>query len=142
MSSERPDLHDSVAPEDGGDEQSKPTVAPLFPVQDRESTETPEADPEDEFDLDSSEYYLNRELTWLEFNWRVLHEAEDPRTPLLERAKFLAIVNSNLDEFIMKRIGGLKQQVGAGMHDRNVDGRTPREQIAECLLVTLAQNQH
>src|SRR3972149_4251526 len=84
-----------------------------------------------ELDTDSPAYYLNRELTWLEFNWRVLHEAEDERTPLLERVKFLAIVNSNLDEFLMKRIGGLKQQVGAGMHEVTVDGRTPREQIAE-----------
>jgi len=53
-------------------------------------------------------YYLNRELTWLLFNQRVLHEAEDSRTPLLERLKFLAIVSSNLDEFFMKRIGGLQ----------------------------------
>jgi polyphosphate kinase len=61
-----------------------------------------------EFNLDSSQWYLNRELTWLEFNRRVLHEAQDERTPLLERIKFLAIVGSNLDEFFMKRIGGLK----------------------------------
>jgi polyphosphate kinase len=88
-----------------------------------------------DFDLESPEYYLNRELSWLEFNWRVLHEAEDERTPLLERLKFLAIVSSNLDEFFMKRIGGLKQQVGAGMHEATVDGRTPRVQIAECLAV-------
>jgi len=60
------------------------------------------------FDLNDSEWYLNRELTWLEFNQRVLHEAEDSRTPLLERLKFIAIVSSNLDEFFMKRIGGLK----------------------------------
>jgi len=100
------------------------------------SQATADVDPEkDEFDLDSPEYYLNRELTWLEFNSRVLHEAKDERTPLLERVKFLAIANSNLDEFFMKRIGGLKQQVGAGMHDVTVDGRTPREQIAECLAV-------
>ena len=83
--------------------------------------------------LDAPELYLNRELTWLEFNKRVLHEASDPRTPLLERVKFLAIVGSNLDEFFMKRIGGLKQQLGAGIHDLTVDGRTPREQITECL---------
>lgn len=76
-------------------------------------------------DLRAPELYLNRELTWLEFNRRVLHEAQDPRTPLLERVKFLAIVNSNLDEFFMKRIGGLKQQVGAGVKDLTVDGRTP-----------------
>jgi len=73
--------------------------------------------------------YLNRELTWLNFNKRVLHEVEDQRTPLLERVKFLAIVGSNLDEFFMKRIGGLKQQVGAGVHHRTVDGRTPEQQI-------------
>jgi len=84
------------------------------------------------FDLHSPELYLNRELTWLEFNRRVLHEAEDERTPLLERLKFISIVSSNLDEFFMKRIGGLKQQVGAGIQDLTVDGRTPRQQIDEC----------
>ena len=86
-------------------------------------------------DLRAPELYLNRELTWLAFNRRVLHEARDPRTPLLERVKFLAIVNSNLDEFFMKRIGGLKQQVGAGLHDLTVDGRTPEQQIDECVAV-------
>ena len=86
-------------------------------------------------DLSDPSLYLNRELTWLEFNRRVLHEAEDERTPLLERLKFLSITNSNIDEFIMKRIGGLKQQVGAGVLDRTVDGRTPREQIAESLAI-------
>jgi polyphosphate kinase len=84
------------------------------------------------FDLSSPEYYLNRELTWLAFNSRVLSEAEDERTPLLERIKFLAIVSSNLDEFFMKRIGGLKQQLAAGVRERTVDGRTPHEQILEC----------
>ena len=91
--------------------------------------------PEPTVDLRAPELYLNRELTWLEFNRRVLHEARDPRTPLLERVKFLAIVNSNLDEFFMKRIGGLKQQVGAGLHNLTVDGRTPEQQIAECVAV-------
>jgi polyphosphate kinase len=83
-------------------------------------------------DLDSSDLYLNRELTWLEFNRRVLHEANDPVNPLLERIKFVAIVGSNLDEFFMKRIGGLKQQVGAGIQQLTVDGRTPQQQINEC----------
>jgi polyphosphate kinase len=83
-------------------------------------------------DLAASEWYLNRELTWLAFNRRVLHEAQDDRTPLLERVKFLAIVSSNLDEFFMKRIGGLKQQVGAGVQERSVDGRTPEQQLREC----------
>jgi polyphosphate kinase len=83
-------------------------------------------------DLDSPELYLNRELTWLEFNRRVLHEAQDESNPLLERLKFVGIVSSNLDEFFMKRIGGLKQQVGAGVLDYSVDGRLPAQQIEEC----------
>ncbi len=83
-------------------------------------------------DLHAPELYLNRELTWLEFDRRVLHEAQDSRNPLLERMKFLAITASNLDEFFMKRIGGLKQQVAAGMQELTVDGRTPLQQIAEC----------
>ncbi len=81
--------------------------------------------------LGSPELYLNRELTWLEFNKRVLFEASDRRNALLERVKFLAITASNLDEFFMKRIGGLKQQVAAGIQDLTVDGRTPQQQIAE-----------
>jgi polyphosphate kinase len=84
-----------------------------------------------DFDLDDAQWYLNRELTWLEFNRRVLNEAADPRTPLLERVNFLSIVSSNLDEFFMKRIGGLKQQIGAGVDVVTVDGRTPQQQIEE-----------
>jgi len=110
-------------------------TAALVPLQRKASAA--ESAPSAELDLSPPEYYLNRELGWLDFNWRVLHEAEDERTPVLERVKFLAIVASNLDEFIMKRIGGLKQQVGAGMHQATVDGRTPRVQIAECLAVIL-----
>jgi polyphosphate kinase len=83
-------------------------------------------------DLAAPELYLNRELSWIAFNTRVLEEALDPQNILLERLKFLAITSSNLDEFFMKRIGGLKQQVVAGLQDRTVDGRTPQEQIAEC----------
>jgi polyphosphate kinase len=85
-----------------------------------------------EFDLHDSQWFLNRELTWLGFNRRVLHEAEDERTPLLERLKFIAIVSGNLDEFFMKRIGGLKQQIGAGMRELSLDGRTARQQVTEC----------
>ena len=85
-----------------------------------------------QFDIKSPEFYLNRELTWLEFNRRVLHEGQDERTPLLERFLFLSIIGSNLDEFFMKRIGGLKQQVGAQLKTLSVDGRTPRQQIKEC----------
>lgn len=83
-------------------------------------------------DLSDPSLYLNRELTWLAFNRRVLAEAEDERNPLLERVKFLAITGSNLDEFFMKRIGGLKVQMAAGLPEVTVDGRTPQEQIAEC----------
>lgn len=75
------------------------------------------------------DYYLNRELTWLNFAWRVVHEAQDRRNPLLERVRFLAIVSSTLDEFFMKRIGGLKAQEGAGLGNYSDDGRTPRQQI-------------
>jgi polyphosphate kinase len=88
--------------------------------------------PSGEISLSDSSLYLNRELTWLEFNRRVLHEAEDERTPLLERLKFIAIVSANLDEFFMKRIGGLKQLVGAGLREVSLDGRTPLQQIQEC----------
>ncbi|MDA8414175.1 MAG: polyphosphate kinase 1 [Desulfobacteraceae bacterium] len=102
----------------------KKAAAPL------EMLEGTEAPPQ--FDLSDSEWYLNRELTWLEFNKRVLHEAEDPRIPLLERLKFIAIVSANLDEFFMKRIGGLKQQIGAGLRELTLDGRTPRQQVTEC----------
>jgi polyphosphate kinase len=85
------------------------------------------------YDLRAPELYLNRELSWLQFNRRIVGEARDVRVPLLERAKFLAIVNSNLDEFFMKRIGGLKQQAAAGVSETTVDGRSPSQQIAECL---------
>ena len=83
-------------------------------------------------DLDAPELYLNRELTWLAFNRRVLAEAENEQTPLLERVKFLSIFDSNLDEFFMKRIGGLKQQLGAGLTTLTVDGRTPEQQLEQC----------
>ncbi len=116
------------------DQNPKPTHLAAVPVHPESATEpaSPPPDLSGDFDLSSPEYYLNRELTWLSFNWRVLHEAEDSRTALLERVKFLAIVASNLDEFFMKRIGGLKQQVGAGVRERTIDGRTPQEQIAAC----------
>lgn len=79
--------------------------------------------------LQDPEYYFNRELSWLEFNQRVLHEALDPRTPLLERLKFLAIFSSNLDEFFMVRVAGLKQQVEANVNKLTADGRDPLQQL-------------
>jgi polyphosphate kinase len=85
-----------------------------------------------DIDLDDKALYLNRELTWLAFNGRVLSMAADSKTPLLERVKYLAITGNNLDEFQMKRIGGLKQQLAAGVRDTTIDGLTPAEQIAVC----------
>jgi polyphosphate kinase len=84
-------------------------------------------------DLGAPELYLNRELTYLNFCWRVLHEGEDDRSPILERLKFVSIVSSNVDEFFQKRIGGLKQQVGAQVHSTTPDGRTPAQQIVDGL---------
>jgi len=81
--------------------------------------------------LADPQYYFNRELSWLEFNKRVLHEAFDPRTPLLECLKFLAIFSSNLDEFFMVRVAGLKKQVEAQVHRLTADGRTPEQQLLE-----------
>ncbi len=72
----------------------------------------------------------NRELSWLDFNWRVLYEAIDPRTPLLERLKFIAITSSNLDEYFSKRVGGLKRQKAAGMANLTLDGWAPDVQLA------------
>ncbi|SFN87652.1 polyphosphate kinase [Pseudonocardia ammonioxydans] len=74
--------------------------------------------------------YLNRELSWLDFNARVLALAEDSSQPLLERAKFLAIFASNLDEFYMVRVAGLKRRDEAGLSVRSADGLTPRQQLA------------
>jgi polyphosphate kinase len=74
--------------------------------------------------------YLNRELSWLDFNARVLALAEDPSQPLLERAKFLAIFASNLDEFYMVRVAGLKRRDETGLAVRSADGLSPREQLA------------
>ncbi len=77
--------------------------------------------------------YLNRELSWLDFNARVLALAEDPNTPLLERVKFLAIFSQNLDEFFQVRVAGLKERVAAGVRRRSVDGLSASEQLEAIL---------
>ncbi len=96
----------------------------------RSTLEPPTGRPSPEGRREQPFPYLNRELSWLEFNARVLHEAGDDRNPLLERVKFLTIFASNLDEFFQVRIAGLRQQVQAGSTKRAPDGRTAAEQLA------------
>lgn len=82
-----------------------------------------------EIDLKDYRYYLNRELSWLQFNQRVLQEAVDPNNPLLEKLKFLAITSSNLDEFFMIRVSGLKHQKENNVSRRDIANMTPAEQL-------------
>jgi polyphosphate kinase len=82
---------------------------------------------------DNYENFFNRELSWLEFNQRVLDEAKDNTNPLLERLKFLAISSSNLDEFFMVRVGSLYSQIQAGFENKEASGLTPSEQIEKIL---------
>jgi polyphosphate kinase len=95
------------------------TIGVLVPVSDAATLAT------------SPARFLNRELSWLDFNARVLHLAEDPVVPLLERAKFLAIFSTNLDEFFQVRVAGLKDQVAAGLSPSTPDEKTPAEQLLD-----------
>src|SRR5438067_8578747 len=79
--------------------------------------------------LDDPALYLNRELSLLVFQQRVLEEAEDARNPLLERVKFISILFSNLDEFFMVRVAGLMQQVESGNPEVSMDGKSPSAQL-------------
>jgi polyphosphate kinase len=82
-----------------------------------------------ELKLFGSDYFLNYQLSWLKFNWRVLFEAQNEHNPLLERLKFIGIVAGNLDEFFQKRVGGLKRQLEAGIETPPVDGMSPEDQL-------------
>ncbi len=101
--------------------QRKPRSALLEPL---DLPKPPPSDPDLQKDR-----FLNREVSWLEFNGRVLQLAEDPSTPLLERAKFLAIFAGNLDEFFMVRVAGLKRRAAARLGVRSADGLSVKEQL-------------
>lgn len=91
---------------------------------------------------DKPENFINRDLSWIEFNRRVLQEALNPDLPLLEKVKFVSIFSSNLDEFYMIRVSGIKEQIAANVLEPSIDGLTPREQlqkIEKCLQPLLKQ---
>lgn len=121
--------HTNIAKTTHSDE---PMSTPESMLADTPTAESLPAFNTDDIQIDNYDLYLNRELTWLEFNRRVLHESIDENNPLLERLKFLAIFSSNIDEFFMKRIGGLNLQVAANVTELTVDGRTPKQQLEEC----------
>jgi polyphosphate kinase len=102
---------------------------PLSKRNPRKTLHYPTAPPQYDGSIDDPALYFNRELSWLDFNQRVLELAEDPSVPLLERARFCAIYASNLDEFFMVRVAGLFDQLDAGIEARGPDGLTPKEQI-------------
>jgi polyphosphate kinase len=86
------------------------------------------------------DFYVNRELSWIYFNQRVLEEALDPGAhPLLERVKFISIFSSNLDEYFMIRVAGIEDQYEAGIHERTIDGLTPAEQLEKIRIMVLQQ---
>src|ERR1700683_4869045 len=95
----------------------------------RALAEAPEKHVTAEADFDDPDLYINRELSLLAFQHRVLEEAEDGRNPLLERVKFLSILGSNLNEFFMVRVAGLVSQMDGGIKDSGPDGMPPRAQL-------------
>ncbi|MGD2076909.1 MAG: polyphosphate kinase, partial [Chloroflexota bacterium] len=126
------------AHEPGADEREVRPEQPTSAVLPR--AVVPQPVPEDAR-LKHPSLYFNQELSWVDFNWRVLHLAMDERTPLMERVRFVAITASNLDEFIQKRVGGLKRQEAADVRKLSPDGRTPSEQLALVLTATKKMHQ-
>ena len=112
------------------DSQPPRAAAALVVLTDAAEGNPPPAKPEPPADLREPRPFFNRELSWLAFNERVLEEARDRTLPPYERLKFLGIVSSNLDEFFMVRVAGLKQQLTSGVQESPADGLTPAEQLA------------
>ncbi len=122
------DQNSKISGSDGADHpHEKRTKAPK-PRRPRVRPSRDQDLPQGLFPQDPS-LFINRELSWLEFNQRVLEEARDQRHPLLERVKFLSIVSSNLDEFFMIRVAVIKEQVVADVAEYSPDGRTPLQQL-------------
>jgi len=125
-----PKVATETTPEAAGDvAEAEVPVTPRYTVP---KAVVPQPVPEGA-DLKHPALYFNQELSWIDFNWRVLHLAMDDRTPLLERVRFVAITANNLDEFVQKRVGGLKRQEAAGVQTLSPDGRTPTEQLKPLL---------
>ena len=108
-----------------------------MPPEEATKKEKEEQEVEVQVDLNDPNLFLNRELSLLDFQGRVLEEALDENNPPLERVKFMAFVGNNLDEFFMVRVAGLKKQIAAGVVDVPPDGMTPAEQLAAIRKVTL-----
>lgn len=117
--------HETEVPPDGRDLHPGVTASETQET----ALPTPAPVPVEPVDLSAPALYINREISWLEFNRRCLQEAMNPELPILERIRFLAIFSNNLDEFFMVRVSGLKDQVAAGIGDVPADGMTPQQQL-------------